>query len=273
MDANRKPIYKGRIGVELTEADGYAAARAARVEHARDAGGGTRRPRHASGASSASPATSTPGPSSNATRGSSTERPKCSTPCSASEHTRSTMGVTGLPLGMALRDRDTVRGDLTVALVDEGGSVGEPVDRSARRGLRAALLRRPVACARACSRPANRAARRCCFLHGVNGHAETYTRNIGPHAEHFHVFSIDMIGHGSPTSRRSRLRDPHVRPARARFHGHARFRSRVPLGRVARRLGRRAPHDRAPGARREARDEHARRAERRARGDGAASSA
>jgi 2-hydroxy-6-oxonona-2,4-dienedioate hydrolase len=34
------------------------------------------------------------------------------------------------------------------------------------------------------------------FLHGVNGHAETYTRNIGPHAEHFHVFSIDMVGHG-----------------------------------------------------------------------------
>jgi len=34
------------------------------------------------------------------------------------------------------------------------------------------------------------------FLHGVNGHAETYTRNIGPHAEHFHVLSIDMIGHG-----------------------------------------------------------------------------
>jgi 2-hydroxy-6-oxonona-2,4-dienedioate hydrolase len=34
------------------------------------------------------------------------------------------------------------------------------------------------------------------FLHGVNGHAETYTRNIGVHAEHFRVFSIDMIGHG-----------------------------------------------------------------------------
>src|SRR5829696_7453265 len=34
------------------------------------------------------------------------------------------------------------------------------------------------------------------FLHGVNGHAETYSRNIGPHAEHFRVYSIDMIGHG-----------------------------------------------------------------------------
>jgi 2-hydroxy-6-oxonona-2,4-dienedioate hydrolase len=34
------------------------------------------------------------------------------------------------------------------------------------------------------------------FLHGVNGHAETYTRNIGPHARHFRVFSVDMIGHG-----------------------------------------------------------------------------
>ncbi|MGI9051493.1 MAG: alpha/beta fold hydrolase [Ilumatobacteraceae bacterium] len=34
------------------------------------------------------------------------------------------------------------------------------------------------------------------FLHGVNGHAETYTRNIGPHAEHFRVYSIDMVGHG-----------------------------------------------------------------------------
>jgi 2-hydroxy-6-oxonona-2,4-dienedioate hydrolase len=34
------------------------------------------------------------------------------------------------------------------------------------------------------------------FLHGVNGHAEAYARNIGPHAERFHVFSMDMIGHG-----------------------------------------------------------------------------
>ena len=34
------------------------------------------------------------------------------------------------------------------------------------------------------------------FIHGTGGHAEAYTRNIGPHAEHFHVYSIDMIGHG-----------------------------------------------------------------------------
>lgn len=34
------------------------------------------------------------------------------------------------------------------------------------------------------------------FLHGVNGHAEAYARNIGPHAEHFRVYAMDMIGHG-----------------------------------------------------------------------------
>ena len=34
------------------------------------------------------------------------------------------------------------------------------------------------------------------FLHGVNGHAEAYLRNIGPHAKDFHVFAVDMIGHG-----------------------------------------------------------------------------
>jgi len=34
------------------------------------------------------------------------------------------------------------------------------------------------------------------FLHGVNGHAEAYVRNIGPHAADFHVLAIDMIGHG-----------------------------------------------------------------------------
>jgi len=34
------------------------------------------------------------------------------------------------------------------------------------------------------------------FLHGVNGHAEAYLRNIGPHANDFHVFAVDMIGHG-----------------------------------------------------------------------------
>jgi 2-hydroxy-6-oxonona-2,4-dienedioate hydrolase len=34
------------------------------------------------------------------------------------------------------------------------------------------------------------------FLHGVNGHAEAYVRNLEAHAQDFHVFSIDMIGHG-----------------------------------------------------------------------------
>ena len=34
------------------------------------------------------------------------------------------------------------------------------------------------------------------FLHGTGGHAEAYVRNIEAHAEHFHVYAIDMIGHG-----------------------------------------------------------------------------
>lgn len=34
------------------------------------------------------------------------------------------------------------------------------------------------------------------FLHGTGGHFEAYMRNIKPHAEHFHVYAIDMIGHG-----------------------------------------------------------------------------
>jgi 2-hydroxy-6-oxonona-2,4-dienedioate hydrolase len=34
------------------------------------------------------------------------------------------------------------------------------------------------------------------FLHGTGGHAEAYIRNIGPHARHFHVYCVDMIGHG-----------------------------------------------------------------------------
>ena len=34
------------------------------------------------------------------------------------------------------------------------------------------------------------------FLHGTGGHAEAYMRNIKAHAEHFHVYAIDMIGHG-----------------------------------------------------------------------------
>ena len=33
-------------------------------------------------------------------------------------------------------------------------------------------------------------------LHGAGGHAETYTRNLLPHAEHFRVISLDMLGHG-----------------------------------------------------------------------------
>jgi 2-hydroxy-6-oxonona-2,4-dienedioate hydrolase len=34
------------------------------------------------------------------------------------------------------------------------------------------------------------------LLHGTGGHAETYSRNIGPLSKHFHVLAIDMIGHG-----------------------------------------------------------------------------
>lgn len=34
------------------------------------------------------------------------------------------------------------------------------------------------------------------FLHGVNGHAEAYVRNIAAHAEHFHVVAADFVGHG-----------------------------------------------------------------------------
>ncbi|MFV2173714.1 alpha/beta fold hydrolase [Actinomadura sp. LOL_016] len=34
------------------------------------------------------------------------------------------------------------------------------------------------------------------FIHGTGGHAEAYTRNLGPHAEHFRTYSIDMVGHG-----------------------------------------------------------------------------
>lgn len=34
------------------------------------------------------------------------------------------------------------------------------------------------------------------MLHGTGGHAETYTRNIGPLSDHFHCVAIDMIGHG-----------------------------------------------------------------------------
>ncbi|NQU71039.1 MAG: alpha/beta hydrolase [Rhodospirillales bacterium] len=34
------------------------------------------------------------------------------------------------------------------------------------------------------------------FLHGTGGHAEAYSRNIGPHGEHFSTWAIDMLGHG-----------------------------------------------------------------------------
>ena len=34
------------------------------------------------------------------------------------------------------------------------------------------------------------------LLHGTGGHAEAYVRNIESHAKHFHVYAIDMIGHG-----------------------------------------------------------------------------
>jgi 2-hydroxy-6-oxonona-2,4-dienedioate hydrolase len=34
------------------------------------------------------------------------------------------------------------------------------------------------------------------LLHGVGGHAEAYTRNLGAHAPHFHTYAIDMLAHG-----------------------------------------------------------------------------
>lgn len=34
------------------------------------------------------------------------------------------------------------------------------------------------------------------LLHGVGGHAEAYSRNLGPHSEHFWTVAIDMLGHG-----------------------------------------------------------------------------
>jgi len=34
------------------------------------------------------------------------------------------------------------------------------------------------------------------LLHGTGGHAEAYVRNMSAHAEHFHTYSMDMIGHG-----------------------------------------------------------------------------
>lgn len=34
------------------------------------------------------------------------------------------------------------------------------------------------------------------LLHGISGHLEAYMRNILPHAKHFRVLAIDMLGHG-----------------------------------------------------------------------------
>ena len=34
------------------------------------------------------------------------------------------------------------------------------------------------------------------LLHGTGGHAEAYARNMAAHAEHFHVYAIDMVGYG-----------------------------------------------------------------------------
>lgn len=34
------------------------------------------------------------------------------------------------------------------------------------------------------------------LLHGLSGHAETWIRNVGVLAERFHVYAIDMLGHG-----------------------------------------------------------------------------
>lgn len=34
------------------------------------------------------------------------------------------------------------------------------------------------------------------LLHGTGGHAEAYLKNIEAHAKHFHVYAIDMVGHG-----------------------------------------------------------------------------
>lgn len=34
------------------------------------------------------------------------------------------------------------------------------------------------------------------FLHGTGGHAEAYSRNLGPHGAHFDTYAIDLLGHG-----------------------------------------------------------------------------
>ena len=34
------------------------------------------------------------------------------------------------------------------------------------------------------------------FLHGAGGHADTWIRNLGPHAPYRRCYAIDMVGHG-----------------------------------------------------------------------------
>ena len=34
------------------------------------------------------------------------------------------------------------------------------------------------------------------LLHGLSGHAETWSKNVIPLAEHFHVYAVDQLGHG-----------------------------------------------------------------------------
>lgn len=34
------------------------------------------------------------------------------------------------------------------------------------------------------------------FLHGEGGHAEIYSRNLGPHGAHLNTIALDMLGHG-----------------------------------------------------------------------------
>ncbi|MDP5182520.1 alpha/beta hydrolase [Blastococcus sp. BMG 814] len=34
------------------------------------------------------------------------------------------------------------------------------------------------------------------FLHGTSGHLEAFSRNVVPHAEHYAIHAIDMLGHG-----------------------------------------------------------------------------
>src|SRR5450432_2181400 len=46
-------------------------------------------------------------------------------------------------------------------------------------------------------------------LHGVGGHAEAYSRNCGPHADHFWFVAIDMLGHGWTDRKSTRLNSSH----------------------------------------------------------------